>query len=96
VLTSGRAIDILIGPAGTGKTRTVARIAEAWREAGVGRVVGLATSTNAAHTLAAEGIVRSHNIAAFLGRMPGSDRTRGRLPLSGRPPRRCATSWSEL
>jgi AAA domain len=81
VLTSGRAIDILIGPAGTGKTRTVARIAEAWRDAGVGRVIGLATSTNAAHTLAAEGIVRSHNFAAFLGRLPGSDRTRGHLPV---------------
>ena len=53
VLTSGRAIDILVGPAGTGKTRTVAKLAEVWHEAGVGRVVGLAASTNAAHALAA-------------------------------------------
>ena len=36
VLTSGRAIDILVGPAGTGKTRTVARLARAWRDAGRG------------------------------------------------------------
>ena len=33
VLTSGRAIDILVGAAGTGKTRIVAALAEAWREA---------------------------------------------------------------
>ncbi|HEY5990745.1 MAG TPA: AAA family ATPase, partial [Streptosporangiaceae bacterium] len=81
LLTSGRAIDILIGPAGTGKTRTVAKIAEAWRDARVGRVVGLATSTNAAHALAAEGLTESHNLARFLGRVKDSDRGRGHLPV---------------
>jgi len=79
VLTSGRAIDILVGPAGTGKTRTVARLARAWRDAGVGRVMGLTTSTNAAHNLAAEGLGDSHSLADFLGRIEGSDRTRGHL-----------------
>jgi flagellar biosynthesis GTPase FlhF len=34
ILTSGRAIDILVGPAGTGKTRTVAMLAGIWRQAG--------------------------------------------------------------
>ena len=81
VLTSGRAIDILVGPAGTGKTRTVAKLAEVWREAGVGRVVGLAASTNAAHALAAEGLAESHNLATFLGRIKDSDQTRGHLPV---------------
>ena len=81
VLTSGRAIDILIGPAGTGKTRTVATLAQAWREEGVGRVIGLATSSNAAQTLAAEGLAESHNFAAFLGKIADSDRTRGHLPV---------------
>jgi hypothetical protein len=81
VLTSGRAIDILVGAAGTGKTRTVAKIADAWRDAGVGRVVGLATSTNAAHVLAAEGLAESHNFAAFLGRIKDSDQTRGHLAV---------------
>jgi conjugative relaxase-like TrwC/TraI family protein len=81
VLTSGRAIDILVGPAGTGKTRTVAKIAEAWQEAGAGRVVGLATSTNAAHALAAEGLTESNNLARFLGRVRDSDRGRGHLPV---------------
>jgi conjugative relaxase-like TrwC/TraI family protein len=81
VLTSGRAIDILVGPAGTGKTRTVAKLAEAWREAGVGRVIGLATSTSAAHALAAEGLAESHNLASFLGRIKDSGRSRGHLPV---------------
>jgi len=81
VLTSGRAIDILVGAAGTGKTRTVAKVADTWREAGVGRVVGLTVSTNAAHVLAAEGVAESHNLAAFLGRIAGSDQTRGHLPV---------------
>ena len=81
VLTSGRAIDILVGAAGTGKTRTVATLARAWREAGVGRVIGLTASTNAAHVLAAEGVAQSHNLAAFLGRIKDSDQTRGHLPV---------------
>jgi conjugative relaxase-like TrwC/TraI family protein len=81
VLTSGRAIDILVGPAGTGKTRAVARLAQAWRDAGTGRVIGLTTSTNAAHVLVAEGLAESHNLANFLGRIKDSDQTRGHLPV---------------
>jgi hypothetical protein len=81
VLTSGRAIDILVGAAGTGKTRTVATLARIWRDAGVGRVIGLTASTNAAHVLAGEGVAESHNLAAFLGRIKGSDQTRGHLPV---------------
>jgi conjugative relaxase-like TrwC/TraI family protein len=81
VLTSGRAIDILVGAAGTGKTRVVGALAEAWRNAGVGRVIGLTTSTNAAHVLASEGLAESYNFAAFLGRIKDSDRTRGHLPV---------------
>ena len=81
VLTSGRAIDILVGAAGTGKTRVVAAIAEAWHEAGAGRVIGLTTSTNASHVLAAEGLTESHNFARFLGRIKDSDQTRGHMPV---------------
>jgi len=44
-------------------------------------VIGLTTSTNAAHVLAAEGLTESHNFAAFLGRIKDSDRTRGHLPV---------------
>jgi hypothetical protein len=81
ILTSGRAIDILIGPAGSGKTRAVARLAQAWRDAGAGRVIGLTTSTNAAHVLAGAGLGRSRNLAEFLGRIKDSDATRGHLPV---------------
>jgi AAA domain len=42
-------------------------------------VIGLTTSTNAAHVLAAEGLTGSHSLADFLGRIEGSDRTRGHL-----------------
>ncbi|MGH3157685.1 MAG: AAA family ATPase, partial [Streptosporangiaceae bacterium] len=81
ILTSGRTIDVLIGPAGTGKTRTVARIAQAWRQAGTGRVVGLTVSTNAAHSLAAEGLAESCNLARFLGRARDGSAGRGHLPV---------------
>ena len=69
------------GPRAPGKTRTVATLAEVWHEAGVGRVIGLTTSTNAAHTLAAEGLAESYNLATFLGRIKDSDQTRGHLPV---------------
>src|SRR5262249_27802654 len=45
IVTSGRAIDILVGPAGTGKTRTVAVLADIWKQARLGGVTGLTTST---------------------------------------------------
>jgi conjugative relaxase-like TrwC/TraI family protein len=81
ILTSGRVIDILVGPAGTGKTRTVAALAGIWRQAGLGRVTGLTTSTNAARVLAGEGLGQSHNLADFLGKVKDSDTTRGHLPV---------------
>ena len=42
-------------------------------------MIGLTTSTNAAHILAAEGLTGSHSLADFLGRLKDSDRTRGHL-----------------
>jgi hypothetical protein len=81
VLTSGRAIDILVGAAGTGKTRVVAAIAEAWQDTGIGRVIGLTTSTNAAHVMIGEGLAESHNFADFLGWVKDSPLTRGHLPV---------------
>src|SRR5260370_32706281 len=81
VLTSGRAIDILIGPAGSGKTRTVAVRAGGGRAAGAGRVIGLTPPTSAGPVLAGEGIAETYNLADFLGRLAGSDRTRGHRPV---------------
>src|SRR5450830_383314 len=50
VITSGRLLDVLVGPAGSGKTTTLAALTGFWRQ-GIGPVVGLAPSATAAHTL---------------------------------------------
>ncbi|WP_308010350.1 AAA family ATPase [Pseudonocardia sp. ICBG1034] len=56
ILTSRVAGDVLVGPAGAGKSRTVGALAEIWsREIG-GRVLGLATSQVAAENLRGDGI----------------------------------------
>jgi conjugative relaxase-like TrwC/TraI family protein len=44
ILSSGRVGDVLIGAAGTGKSRTLGALAEHWRTEVGGRVVGVATS----------------------------------------------------
>lgn len=59
----------------------VAALAQAWRPTRTGRVIGLTTSTNAAHVLAAEGLTESYNFARFLGRIEGTDQTRGHMPV---------------
>ena len=71
VLTSARRAEVLVGPAGSGKTRTVGELARLWRQAGLGEVIGLATSQNAANVLAAAGPIRAYNTARFLGHLEG-------------------------
>jgi conjugative relaxase-like TrwC/TraI family protein len=51
ILTSGRWLDAFVGPAGSGKTTTLAALAAFWGT-WVGPVIGLAPSATAAHTLA--------------------------------------------
>ena len=51
VCTSGRALDVLVGPAGSGKTTTLAALVAHWKDR-MGPVVALAPSASAAHTLA--------------------------------------------
>ena len=67
-LTSARRAEIVAGPAGSGKTWTVAEMARIWRQATGGEVIGLATSQTAANILASAGI-RSYNSARFLGHL---------------------------
>jgi hypothetical protein len=50
VITSGHLLDVIVGPAGSGKTTTLAGLTSFWRR-GLGPVVGLAPSATAAHTL---------------------------------------------
>ena len=51
-LVSGDRVDLMVGPAGTGKTHVLAALAGAWRHAGMGRVIGLTTTSAARENLA--------------------------------------------
>ncbi|MCL2419607.1 MAG: relaxase domain-containing protein, partial [Conexibacteraceae bacterium] len=67
VATSGRALDVLVGPAGTGKTTTLAGLRTVWEaEHGRGSVVGLAPSAAAADVLAGELGIATENTAKWL------------------------------
>lgn len=77
IVSSGRAGDVLIGPAGTGKSYTVSALASVWSERVGGRVLGLATTEIATQNLVADG-VPAMNTARFLAAFePGPD---GREP----------------
>lgn len=88
LLTSGAAVSVLVGPAGTGKSFTVGALAQAWASPGVwggrttGRLVGLATQQIATEVLADEGL-DALNTSQWLGaqrRMAdGTASTRDRL-----------------
>jgi len=81
VLTDGRRVSVINAPAGAGKTRVLAGIGKAWREAGLGPVIGITASQSARNTLAAGGI-ESYNSARFLGHLPGKRGARGHMPIS--------------
>ena len=81
MLTAATAGVVLIAPAGAGKSHTMAEFARLWTTFTGRRVIGLTTSTNAARVLAHEGLAESYNIAAFLGKIEGSDELRRPVPL---------------
>jgi hypothetical protein len=62
VLTSARTVEVITGPAGTGKTRVLAASARTWD----GPVFGTATSQNAANELRAAGVQVTANTAQLL------------------------------
>jgi len=67
IATSGRRLDVLIGPAGTGKSTTMAGLRAAWEtEHGGGSVLGLAPSAAAAEVLAGELGIDTENTAKWL------------------------------
>jgi hypothetical protein len=72
VLTSPRTVEVIIGPAGTGKTRVLAAAARAWGAA----VTGTATSQNATNELRQAGVVVTANTTQLLANLasirPGS------------------------
>lgn len=67
VLSSGRTIDAVIGPAGTGKTTTMRAMSDVWtKEHGAGAVVGLAPSAVAASVLSEELGIPTENTSKWL------------------------------
>ena len=57
IAVSGRVVDVLVGPAGAGKTTAMSALRRAWeKEHGAGSVIGLAPSAVAAQVLADLGI----------------------------------------
>lgn len=67
VLASGRSLESVIGPAGTGKTTTMKAIRTLWEEdKGRGSVVGLAPSAAAASVLSKEIGASTENTAKWL------------------------------
>ena len=64
---SGRTLDVLVGPAGTGKTTTMRALHHAWeRRHGHESVIGLAPSAAAAEVLAEDLGVATENTAKWL------------------------------
>lgn len=67
VATSGRILDLLVGPAGAGKTLALGALRRAWEEShGPGSVIGLAPSAAAAEVLAGELGLPTENTAKWV------------------------------
>jgi conjugative relaxase-like TrwC/TraI family protein len=67
IVGSARVLDVLVGPAGTGKSTTMAGLRAVWEaEHGPGSVLGLAPSAAAAEVLADELGIDTENLAKWL------------------------------
>jgi conjugative relaxase-like TrwC/TraI family protein len=67
IALSGRVVDVLVGPAGAGKTTAMNALRRAWEaEHGTGSVVGLAPSAVAAQILAEDLGIATENTAKWL------------------------------
>jgi conjugative relaxase-like TrwC/TraI family protein len=72
VAGSGRLVDLLVGPAGSGKTTTLAGVQRVWaRTHGRGAVIGLAPSSTAAANLAGALGITCENTAKWLHESTG-------------------------
>lgn len=77
ILSSGRRGDVLIGPAGAGKSRTLGALAHVWEQQTGGRVLGVATSNIATQVLREDGL-NAMNAARFLNRFTPDEQGRVR------------------
>jgi hypothetical protein len=67
IATSGRRLDVLVGPAGTGKSTAMAGLRAAWEaEHGAGSVLALAPSAAAAEVLADALVIETENTAKWI------------------------------
>ncbi|MDA8298183.1 MAG: relaxase domain-containing protein [Actinomycetota bacterium] len=67
IAVSGRTVDVLVGPAGAGKTLALGGLRRAWEaEHGSGSVIGLAPSAAAADVLAGDLGIGTENTAKWL------------------------------
>ncbi|MEU5143743.1 MobF family relaxase [Streptomyces sp. NPDC021139] len=64
--TSGRKVDLLVGPAGAGKSYTLAALTEVWESYEGRKVIGLASGQRAAEVLRDEGVENVANIEMML------------------------------
>ena len=84
IAVSGRQLDLLVGPAGTGKTTAMLALRTAWEQQhGTGSVVGLAPSAVAAEVLAGDLGIKTENTARWwtLHIMTGSTFQTGQLVI---------------
>ncbi|MGX5695110.1 MobF family relaxase [Agromyces soli] len=66
IVESGRVVDVLVGPAGAGKSTVMGTLRRAWEtEHGRGSVIGLAPSAAAAHVLAEDLGIATENLAKW-------------------------------
>jgi conjugative relaxase-like TrwC/TraI family protein len=65
IVFGGERVAVLVGPAGSGKSRTLGAAGQAWREAGIS-VRGVAPSAVAAGVLSEEADIPSETLAKFL------------------------------
>lgn len=80
IVTSGRVVDVLVGPAGTGKTTTMAGVRAMWEaEHGPGTLLGLAPSAVAAQVLADDLGVVTDNTAQWTAQQDQQDHRAQRI-----------------
>jgi len=86
IATSGRVLDVLVGPAGTGKSTAMACLRAVWEQVhGPGSVIGLAPSAAAAKVLGDELGIETENTAKWLTewrRIPELTARRDRLAVN--------------
>jgi predicted transcriptional regulator len=86
IATSGRVLEVLVGPAGTGKSTAMAGLRAVWEQVhGPGSVIGLAPSAAAAQVLGDELGIETENTAKWLTewrRVPELTARRDRLALN--------------